>query len=246
MKAYKLFVLLNFIAFSAICQDIIILKNNSDSIKCRIIEDKITYLRYTLANTNDTTIYEIKQSDYDYFIDKPDEFKVVDKEGKKVPENNKPIKNGLHADFGLGIGLDYGGLFGVKFTILPIEYLSLFCSFGYQFISPGVNFGVQIHIIPYNSENAVRPHLKTMYGTNSIIIMNGAPQLNKTYMGFTPGVGVEFRFGHEKRKGFDVDLCMPIRSDEFNTDFNQIKNNPIYTISSPTLLTISVGYHSEF
>lgn len=244
----KLFYLLAIILFPdsvTFSQDVIYFKNNVDSIKCRIIEDKITYLKYKLINSNDTTTYVLTQNQYDYYIDIPDEFTVVDNSGKKIENILEKENTGLQGDFGIGVGLDYGGLLGVKFTFIPIDYLSAFFSFGYQFIAPGVSIGLQAHLLPYSKEFTIRPHLNLMFGTNAVIVMIGAPQLNKSYVGFTPGGGFEIRFGQEKRKGFNIDLCFPIRSKEFDEDFNTIRRNPLYTIKSPTSVTISIGFHVQ-
>ena len=55
-----------FIFFNLFSQDLIFLSN--DTIKCKILEDSITYLRYKVFNSNDTSIYKISQSDYNYYV----------------------------------------------------------------------------------------------------------------------------------------------------------------------------------
>ncbi len=89
--------------------------------------------------------------------------------------------------------------------------------------------------------------MKIMYGSNRAIIVDGASQYNKSYVGFTPGVGVEFRFGAKKTHGLNIDLNIPINSQEFNDDYEALKDNPAIDITAPpSSVGLSVGYHFEF
>lgn len=68
MKIYLILFLIIITNNQLKCQDVIILKNG-DSIKCKIIEDKITYLTFKFFKT-DTTIQQIDANKFDYYIKK--------------------------------------------------------------------------------------------------------------------------------------------------------------------------------
>lgn len=232
-----------FIVLESYSQDVIYLKNN-DSIKCRIIEDKITYLRYKLNNSTDTAVYEIRQNDYDYYVDNKDELKT------EIPpfkyDENVHKKEGVKSDFGIGFGLDYSGIVGVKYAFLPINYAAIFMSIGYMNVDAGYNVGLQLYILPYSSEFNVRPHFKFMYGANASIHIIGASKYDKVYYGYTYGGGVEFRFGKFKDIGFDLDICIPVRSNEFEEDYDNIlKNKTIKFYNDPPTVTIGAGFHVQ-
>ena len=149
-------------------------------------------------------------------------------------------------DVGFGFGLDYGGFFGAKGTFVPVKYLGLFVSAGYHLIAFGWQLGVTGFILPKNNIKKVRPYGKVMFGSNRVIIVQGASSYNKNYIGFTPGAGVEFRFGSRTSHGLNVDLNFPVSSSEFRKDLDELKNNPAIDISNPAPIAISIGYHFEF
>ncbi len=152
-----------------------------------------------------------------------------------------------YTDVGLGLGLDYGGVFGGKFTYTPIKYLGIFAAGGFQLGGFGWQLGVKGYIIPKTSKKGFRPNIKIMYGINAVIFVYDAEQYNDLYPGFSLGPGMEFRFGRLKRHGVNADLNIPIRSEEFYNDWDKLKNDPTITIESePLPFSISVGYHFEF
>lgn len=163
-----------------------------------------------------------------------------------VDEKPAPVEVKRVFDLGTGMGLDYGGLLGIKGTFVPIKYLGIFASVGYHLAGPGWQVGVTGYILPKTNLKKVRPYGKVMFGTNRVIIVYGASEYNKTYMGFTPGAGVEFRFGPTASHGLNIDLNIPVNSSKFNDDLDDLKNNPAIDISSPSPVTISLGYHFEF
>lgn len=101
-KIITLFLFFN----NAFSQDLIILGNN-DTIKCKIIEDKVSFLTYKLVNSSDSSIHQINQTEYDYYLiqsnNKIDlgnpyiipEFVYTDSNTKV----NKPIINGIYMSF---------------------------------------------------------------------------------------------------------------------------------------------------
>lgn len=150
-------------------------------------------------------------------------------------------------DMGIGLGLDYGGILGVRLTYLPIRYLGIFGCAGIQLDGTGWQAGVKGYIIPKTSLKAFRPYIKAMYGVNCEIFIDGAEEYNKLYQGFSAGAGIEFRFGMTKSHGINFDLNVPVRPQEYYDDLNDIKNNPNMEIKvEPGPVTVSFGYHFEF
>ncbi len=154
------------------------------------------------------------------------------------------IKRNL--DLGFGFGLDYGGLIGAKFTFVPIKHLGIFVSGGYHLVAFGWQVGVIGYIIRKTNMKKFRPYFKVMYGSNRVIIVEGASKYDKNYVGFTPGFGVELRFGAEKSHGLNIDLNYPIESTEFQDDYNTLDNNPGIEMTQASPISFSIGYHFEF
>lgn len=168
---------------------------------------------------------------------------VRDEVLKKPP----PFEISHHYDFGLGLGLDYGGLLGVQFGYTLIQRLTLFAAGGYNIVGFGWQTGVKGLIIGKTERHVARPYAMAMFGSNTVIIVDGAAEFNEAYLGFTLGAGIELRFGSKKKNGFDVGLVVPIRSQEFWDDWNYFKNNPAYEVTgNPSPLGISMGFHHEF
>jgi hypothetical protein len=150
-------------------------------------------------------------------------------------------------DLGIGLGMDYGGILGVKMTFSPVKYLGIFACAGLQFEGLGWEFGVKGYIIPKTSKKGFRPYLKGMYGINASIYIMDYDIYNKLYPGLSIGPGMEFRFGRMKKHGFDIDVNFPMYTDEFEKDMDRVRNDPNVEIESePSIVTISIGYHMEF
>ena len=152
-----------------------------------------------------------------------------------------------YSDIGLGLGLDYGGVLGAKFTYTPIKYLGIFAAGGLQLGGFGWQLGAKGYLIPKTSKKGFRPNVKVMYGVNAAIYVIDADQYNELYLGPSLGPGIEIRFGRMKKNGLDFDLNFPIRSQQFYDDWEDLKNDPNIEIQSdPLPFTISIGYHMEF
>ncbi len=150
-------------------------------------------------------------------------------------------------DIGLGIGLDYGGVAGIKATLYPISRLGVFLAGGWEMVDFGWNIGVLARLFPADGRRVVRPYLKLMYGVNGFTKVSGDSSYDKVFFGVTPGLGMEARFGVLRQSGLNVDLNVPIRSGEFFDQVNKMKNDPGIVKVSPILpIAISVGYHYEF
>jgi hypothetical protein len=150
-------------------------------------------------------------------------------------------------DVGIGFGLDYGGLFGVKASFNPIPYMAVFASGGWELIAFGWNVGVLGRLFPAGGPKHVRPYFKVMYGVNGAITVSGLSAYDEVYYGVTPGIGMEARFGKIRRSGLNVDFNVPLRSGSYFYDLNEIKNNPAIVMKgTPLPISVSFGYHYEF
>ena len=111
----------------------------------------------------------------------------------------------------------------------------------------GWNVGIKTLFIAKTSQHAFRPFLKAMYGCNSVIVVDGADHYNKVYNGFTVGLGMEFRFGKKKQTGFNLDFNVPLRTGDFWSDWNDLKNDPaVDVVIDPIPVAFSIGFHHEF
>jgi hypothetical protein len=170
----------------------------------------------------------------------------------KVTDSSASVNHDVKAerrwgDGGVGIGLDYGGLIGVKATFYPIPYMGVFGAVGWELIDIGWNVGCLGRILPADGKHAARPYLKAMYGVNGVTKVEGKSVYDKLFYGFTAGIGLETRFGKKKKSGINLDLNVPFRSPEYFHQISQMKNDPqIKMTNSPLPIAISIGYSAEF
>ncbi|MCX6277038.1 MAG: hypothetical protein NT004_02945 [Bacteroidetes bacterium] len=152
-----------------------------------------------------------------------------------------------YVDLGVGFGLDYGGLIGIKIAYLPIPYVSVFASGGYYLFGFGWNVGATWHILPSTSRYTLRPNIKLMYGVNGGTMVASADQYNKMFYGVTPGAGLEIMFGKRKKNGIDFDLNFPIHGKDFFDQIDAMKaDNNLSDVQTPLPVAFSLGYHHEF
>ena len=150
-------------------------------------------------------------------------------------------------DGGVGFGIDYGGLLGVKATFYPIPYMGVFAAGGWELIGLGWNVGCLGRLIPADGKHGVRPYLKVMYGVNGATKVDGKSSYDKMFYGVTIGVGLETRFGRLKKSGINIDLNVPFRSPEYFDQVAAMKSDPQIKVTTSTIpITISIGYNIEF
>jgi len=150
-------------------------------------------------------------------------------------------------DLGIGFGLDYGGLIGVKATVYPISYMGIFASGGWELVGLGWNVGCLGRIIPADGKHGVRPFLKLMYGVNGVTKVTGKSVYDKMFFGLTVGLGLETRFGKRKKSGLNIDLNFPFRSPQYFDQVARMKSDPQIKMTSSTIpVAISFGYNIEF
>jgi hypothetical protein len=167
-----------------------------------------------------------------------------------VRDDNAPktkVEIAHAADLGFGLGMDYGGLLGVQLGFTAFKHLTFFGAVGYYYLQAGWNIGIKTLLVAKTSKHAFRPYFKGMYGTHSVILVDGADQYNKVYNGWTVGIGMELRFGKKKMNGFNFDLNVPLRTTEFWEDYNVMQNDPTISVSvGPMPVAFSLGFHHEF
>ena len=147
---------------------------------------------------------------------------------------------------GLGLGLDYGGI-GVKYVFTPIDHLGLFAGLGTNLNGLGYNVGIKGDIFTNDSTNTMRLYGHIMYGYNTVTLVSGASEYNKTFYGFTPGIGLGIRFGQRKSHGLDFALNFPIRGQDVTDQLDKMKADPrISTVSDLMPVAFSFGYTWEF
>lgn len=237
-------------------QDLIYLKN--DTIKCKIIKDKVKFLEYKLEN--DTNIYRIYQDQYDFYVQhtenqKKQEYNILNNKSPNNPNKVDTIKsikkdpsssknNYPKTSIGIGLGLDYGGIIGGRVTLLPIQNISFFLGFGYNMLDAGINVGAFIRLAP---NSRVCPFVGGMYGYNSVILIKGTTKYsNKVYYGPSISVGLEFRTRRLKNY-ISASVIIPFRSKSFENDMNTMKQDPNIIINTePSEALISFGYHFVF
>jgi hypothetical protein len=165
---------------------------------------------------------------------------------KNLSKNMEDYEFHSQMDLGAGIGLNYGGLLGFQVGYIPINHLVIFGSAGYYLVGFGWQVGASGYLMPKVPSKRFRVYGTVMYGTNVAIAIIDNSSYNKIYLGPTIGAGIEMRFGKSKKNGLNIDLFYPIRSSEYESDWNNLKNNPNFTDTvDPLPVTISVGYHFE-
>ncbi len=238
--AYYILLCLILLSFESKSQDLIFYNNTKDTIKCKIIKDKIEFVEYTLPNDSNT--YKIYQEQYDYYIQSN---KNVTNQELITNVNNSSsletpkISNMPKIGFGLGMGIDYGGVIGLKLST-PISYVSLFAGLGYNLIEAGFNIGIIARPFP---KKLFTPTVTGMYGYNAVIIIRGAESYNQTYYGASIGAGIELR-SSQLKNFFSLGILIPFRSQNFENDLIALKNNPAIVFNQePSDALLSLGYH---
>ncbi len=139
------------------------------------------------------------------------------KEGILNRINRKPVKSSGSSSIGaeqfslgLGLGMEYG-FFGCKTTFFPTKGLGAMFGAGVGpergWWNAGIKWRPGEDLIKY-----VQPSMLVLYGTNTLIVVNGATELNKTFNGLTIGLGIDKR--RFKHGYWSVAILLPIISSE--------------------------------
>lgn len=155
----------------------------------------------------------------------------------ELPSEKEEIS---YVNIGVGLGMSYGGI-GARLSAFPIQHFGVFGAVGYNFHKAGYNVGGIIRTLP---EKKFCPVIMGMYGYNGVIVVLDADQYNKTYYGPSFGGGTEIRFNNKTY--LNVELLVPIRSQEWRDDLDALRNNPSIEITEPLPVAFSIGYHTKF
>jgi hypothetical protein len=144
------------------------------------------------------------------------------------------------SNFGLGVGLPYGGM-GIHFGTNITNGLNLFGGLGYQVADIGYNFGLRKD---FESKNLVQFYLSGMFGTNAAIKIEGLSEANKTYRGASFGAGVKLNSRRKEGNFWDLGLITPVRTSTFKNDLNQLKIDPrISDLTDPFPVLFVAAYN---
>ncbi|MFM7854373.1 MAG: hypothetical protein ACKO96_21240, partial [Flammeovirgaceae bacterium] len=160
----------------------------------------------------------------------------------KMPDNEFS-STGITGDFGVGLGLDYGGI-GGRITLLPSKYVGVFVGGGYAFAGFGYNAGLNFRASPDKRASFIA---NIMYGYNAAYAISGASQLNKFFYGVSAGVGAMVKQRRNVNAFWTFELLVPFRSKEATDYYNVLKSTPGIRIDNALLpIAFSVGYHFSF
>ena len=140
------------------------------------------------------------------------------------------------AFFGIGGGLDYGGL-GLRGELQPNKNIGIFVGAGYNFAAPAFNAGASYKIV---TGGKAQPFLTAMYGYNAVIKIKNA--FADDYYGFTTGVGCELYERDGKRKWL-FELLVPFRRQEFRDQYQELKDFGYEFNPGILPVTFTIGYN---
>jgi len=141
-------------------------------------------------------------------------------------------------DFGIGVGMDYGGI-GGRFSYRPLPTAALFAGLGYNLAGLGYNFGAAVRISP---TNRTVPYFSAMYGYNAVVVILDQSSLNNTFYGMTVGFGLEFHGRKNPANYFNLEILMPFRDSAYQAYLDSLKLVG-YQFSEAWPVGISIGYH---
>ena len=125
------------------------------------------------------------------------------------------------ASFGMGVGMDYGGI-GGNLIILPQENIGIFGGVGYAIAGVGYNIGLKCRLNNVNYS----PFIMAMYGYNAAISVSNTPlgmNLDKLFYGPTVGLGLDYRSSVKNRTYWSFAILIPIRDTEVQNYIDYLK-----------------------
>ena len=163
--------------------------------------------------------------------------------GASVAQDIEPENSRFY--IGVGLGLDYGGVFGGKVEVLPLKNFSLFAGGGYNLSDFGWNAGVSYKFTP---ENTASTYLMLMYGHNGTIKAEDyrIKQYETVSIGPSIGGGIDLKVGRRGKNKMNVGLLIPFRSKEFRDNKKAAKDDPNVKLGVILPIGISVGYSIGF
>jgi hypothetical protein len=146
------------------------------------------------------------------------------------------------ATFGVGFGLDYGGL-GANLTLYPAKNLGLFAGAGYALADAGYNVGVKIRLFSPHNPPKLQFSILGMYGYNTAVKIFNAEELSKLFFGPTIGAGLDLKLKKQSSGYFSFGLFIPIRNEEVSEYIDYLKYDRGVDFSMELLpFAVSAGY----
>jgi hypothetical protein len=144
--------------------------------------------------------------------------------------------------FGLGLGMDYGGI-GGNILVCPLKNIGVFIGGGYAFAGFGYNAGIKLRTVPKSERTYLSVYGLWMYGYNAAIVVRDASRFNKFFYGNTIGVGIDYRPVNDKSGYLSLGLLIPFRSADVLTYINNLRKyqNVIFK-NGLTPVGISIAY----
>jgi hypothetical protein len=141
--------------------------------------------------------------------------------------------------FGLGTGLDYGGI-GGRVEFQPVGAIGIFAGFGYNLATPAFNGGISIKAAP---GKRFCPVFVGMYGYNAAIKLRSTyGSQGYTYYGFSVGAGFEL-YNKSLRNKLLVEILGPFKSSKFKSEYEAFKRQGYSFAKNPSDVYFSIGYN---
>lgn len=140
------------------------------------------------------------------------------------------------AFFGLGLGLDYGGI-GIRGEAMPQKHIGLFLGAGYNFVSPAFNAGASYKVL---AKGRAQPFVTAMYGYNAALKVQYG--FSKDYYGLTTGAGCDLYDADGKRKWVFA-LLVPFRKQAFHDTYQSLKDAGYEFNPGPLPIAFTIGYN---
>lgn len=143
----------------------------------------------------------------------------------------------IHHNIGLGIGVPFGGLFGISYE-LEIDVNDTFSIGPTLSQSVGWDLGVQFHFLDKNE--LLRLGLSAWYGSNGYLSREEDEDSDEydTFKGVTLGGNVRFQLGRLRKHAIDFHILYVVSS-EFEGDEGYIRD-------SDSDVVIALGYKYRF
>jgi hypothetical protein len=155
----------------------------------------------------------------------------------KDSNDNTESKPPSTTSFGLGLGLDFGGI-GINVLSYPGKHIGFFGGVGYALAGLGYNAGLKVRTKPISSDASF--YFLGMYGYNAAIAVTNNTSASRIFYGPSLGVGYDLR---NRTSGYwSFSLLAPIRNgvDDY---LNQLSAAGFKPNSPLPPIAISIGYH---
>lgn len=160
-------------------------------------------------------------------------------------EKNPPKPSTDIVDFGIGIGLDYGGM-GCQILGYPQKNIGILLGFGYNGLALGYNVGLKSRLLFRKSNPTISPFVLGMYGYNAGVDVKGPTyytNIQKQFNGYTIGLGLDIRIKPMKFGYFSIAILRPFPSQEYEDYVSGLKNNSRVKLDKePSIYKVSIGY----